>query len=747
MARAEVRSEQRFAWHGQSLLVTDIRGDCGDQDALTGYYFRETRFLRGIRLVVNGRPPWLCETAGASPTDLAFTYVHPEMTSFGGGGSGASGDDVGAGADNIPHRALEIRSRCDVGIAGLRIRVDVVNHCTMPVRFTIGWELSADFADIQEALEGKRQQTGQVHTVAADSKLSFSYRHPELPYETHVAAVGECDAGETTWEYSDHGVRTSLALAPQRGARLLLTVAPYDYASPISPRDEEEREAAWSAWNERLTRIDTPGNTVAEAIVRANVRDLASYPLLQGKRDEWLAMQAGVPLYPALFGRDAFTAGWQAAMIDRGEFLDAGLTRLGRLQSSRTDDWRDAQPGRIPYQVRQGPLARLDINPYSAYYADYASPLMFIVSLAQLYAWSGDKALLVKHWDVARRVLDWARDYGDMDGDGYLEYLTRSPKGTKNQGWKDSGNAILYDDGSTVEPPIGTCELQGYWFATQQIFSVLCRIMNRDDDARAYWASASELKTRFNHDWWLEDDSFFALAMDPEKRLVRALSSNVGQCIATGIIDDEHLPRTVDRLFQPDMYSGWMVRTLSSDHVAYNPLEYHLGSIWAVENATIVFGLRRFGFDERALQLTRSMFELAQLYPDFRIPECVGGFARRQRATPGAYPRSNTAQLWNASAFVLLVQTMLGLQPVAPLDLLVFDPALPAWLPEIVLRDLRVGGATATIRFWRDEHGDTHGEVLDKTGTLHLIKQPPPESLRANATDRFTALLDRIVHH
>jgi len=235
--------------------------------------------------------------------------------------------------------------------------------------------------------------------------------------------------------------------------------------------------------------------------------------------------------------------------------------------------------------------------------------------------------------------------------------------------------------------------------------------------------------------------------MDPEKRLVRALSSNVGQCIATGIIDDEHLPRTVDRLFQPDMYSGWMVRTLSSDHVAYNPLEYHLGSIWAVENATIVFGLRRFGFDERALQLTRSMFELAQLYPDFRIPECVGGFARRQRATPGAYPRSNTAQLWNASAFVLLVQTMLGLQPVAPLDLLVFDPALPAWLPEIVLRDLRVGGATATIRFWRDEHGDTHGEVLDKTGTLHLIKQPPPESLRANATDRFTALLDRIVHH
>jgi glycogen debranching enzyme len=747
MALAQVRPEQRYAWRGQSLLVTNERGDCGPDDTLAGFYFREARHLRDLRLLVNQRPPWRCEEAAASPTALEFSYVYPEMTSFGGGGSGASGDEVGRDDDGIPHRALDIRVRYDVGVAGLRARVDVINHCTSPVQFAIGWELSADFADIQEAVENKRQQTADVRTRTDDASVIFSYLHPKLPYETHISALGETVNGALHWQVAERYLGTSVSLAPQQGARLLLAIAPRDYISPLTARDAHEREALWSTWNDRLLRIDTPGNTLAEAILRANVRDLASYTLLQGERDEWLVMQAGVPLYPALFGRDALTAGWQAAMIDRAESMEAALTRLGRLQSSHIDDWRDAQPGRIPYQVRQGPLARLNINPYSAYYADFASPMMFIISLAQLYAWSGDKALLAKHWDVARRILDWAREYGDMDGDGYLEYLTRSPKGTKNQGWKDSGNAILYDDGSAVPPPIGTCELQGYWFAAQQMFSVLCRVMDRDEDARAYWSSAAELKTRFNRDWWLEDDSFFALAMDPDKRLVRALSSNVGQCIATGIIDDEHLPRTVERLFQPDMYSGWMVRTLSSDHAAYNPLEYHLGSIWAVENATIVFGLRRFGFDERALQLTRSMFELAQLYPDFRIPECVGGFARRERASPGAYPRSNTAQLWNASAFVMLVQTMLGLQPVAPLDLLVFDPALPTWLPEIVLRDLRIAGATATIRFWRDEHGDTHGEVLDKTGTLHLIKQPPPESLRANATDRFTALLDRVVHH
>jgi len=171
-----------------------------------------------------------------------------------------------------------------------------------------------------------------------------------------------------------------------------------------------------------------------------------------------------MPLYPAFFGRDAVTAGWQAGMIDRGQSLSAALVRLGRMQSNRFDEWRDEEPGRVPYQMRTGPLAVLNKNPYSAYYADFASPLMFVISLANLYAWVGDAQVIRRHWDTARRILDWARHYGDRDGDGYLEYLTRSKDGTKNQGWKDSGDAIIYDDGSPVPSPIATCELQGYWY-------------------------------------------------------------------------------------------------------------------------------------------------------------------------------------------------------------------------------------------------------------------------------------------
>jgi glycogen debranching enzyme len=286
----------------------------------------------------------------------------------------------------------------------------------------------------------------------------------------------------------------------------------------------------------------------------------------------------------------------------------------------------------------------------------------------------------------------------------------------------------------------------GIWFAAQQLMSVMSWALGAREDAKAHWRSAMDLKARFNRDWWMQDEGSIALALDPDKRPVRAVTSNAGHCVACGIVDDDHLPPAVGRLFAPDMFSGWGIRTLSSAHAAYDPLSYHRGTVWAVEQATIAFGLRRFGFDARALELARALFDLAQLYPEYRVPECVGGFSRGERGTPGAYPRANTPQLWNASSFPLLIHTLAGLQPVAPLELLVIAPALPAWLPEIVLHDLRLAGATATLRFWREPDGTSHGEIVRKRGTLRLVEQPPPESLTAGVGDRLSALFDSLIH-
>jgi glycogen debranching enzyme len=430
-------------------------------------------------------------------------------------------------------------------------------------------------------------------------------------------------------------------------------------------------------------------------------------------------------------------------MLDRGAMLDAALARLGRLQSDRVFAWRDEEPGRIPYQVRSGPLARLGKNPYSAYYADFASPLMYVIALGNLWAWSGDRELVRRHLDTARRVLEWARTYGDRDGDGYLEYLTQSTQGTKNQGWKDSGDAIVYEDGRPVPAPIATCEIQGYWYAAQQLMALLCWVSGERREARAHWRSARALKKRFNRDFWDPREEFFGLALDPDKRLVRVVTSNVGHCLATGIVARQHQRAVAARLLASDMFSGWGIRTLSTAHPAYNPLSYHLGSVWAVENATICFGLRRHGFDDEALRLAAALFGLAELYGGHRIPETVGGYSLDEHPTPGAYPRSNTPQTWNASALPLVVQSLLGLLPYASLHTLVADPVLPEWLPAVELHGLRVGTTRASLRFRRDERGRGHVEVLDKDGPLHILRQPPPESAQAGIGRRLRSLVGR----
>jgi glycogen debranching enzyme len=375
-----IRPEQRYAWRGPSL-ITDIQGECGG-GPLSGYYFREARHLGTLRLEINGGRPWLCESGSPGPDRLDFVLVYPERTTFGGGGSGQSGDEIERDEHGIPFRSFDLRLSLQVGAAGLTVSLLLTNRALEALEIDVAWVLGADFADIQEAHGGERQQEAEVHCEPEGSVLRFRYAHPGLPLATRITA-----AGPGGWKAGAGRLAAHLRLEPQEAAECTLTVEPVDPEAPLAPEEARHREERLRAWIDGLVQVQIPGNAVAERIVRRNVRDLASFPLLEGGEDEWLAPQAGMPLYPALFGRDALTVGWQAAFLDQGAGLQASLARLARLQSGRFDPWRDEEPGRLPYQVRGGPLARLGLNPFAAYYADHATPLMFVISLAHLFAW------------------------------------------------------------------------------------------------------------------------------------------------------------------------------------------------------------------------------------------------------------------------------------------------------------------------------------------------------------------------
>jgi glycogen debranching enzyme len=400
-------------------------GEVDGATPLSGFYFREARFLSALRVEIDGERPWLCEAAAIAPDLLQFVYTYPEVAVYEGGASGQAGDAEPRNRRGIPQRGLDLTLTYRVHVDHLTAKAIIGNRTREPLTFDLGWALAADFADILEAQSGQREQQAGVDVDASGGTIAFTYDHRQLPYKTTVALGGGA------WRTVPGGASLTVTLQPGETTEVGLVVAAQG-APGGDIEDARDREARLDAWRDALTRVRAPRSAVIDRIINDNVRDFASFPLLEGERDEWLALQAGGPLYPALVGRDAITAGWQAGCLDGGQCLDAALTTLGGRQSDRIDEWHDEEPGRIPYQIRRGSVALLDLNPYSGYYADFASPLMYVIALANLYAWSGDERRLTRHWETAQRILEWAREYGDRDRDGYLEYQTRSKKGTNN---------------------------------------------------------------------------------------------------------------------------------------------------------------------------------------------------------------------------------------------------------------------------------------------------------------------------
>jgi glycogen debranching enzyme len=414
----------------------------------------------------------------------------------------------------------------------------------------------------------------------------------------------------------------------------------------------------------------------------AHLTDLAALRFRPGDDLAWSPPAAGLPWFMALFGRDSLIAGYQALPF-HPELAGSALRALAALQAGERDDFADAEPGKLPHEVRRGELAATGEWP-SPYYGSHDVTPLFLIVLDEYERWTGDTELVRELEPAARAALAWIETGGDPDGDGYLEYRTRSPVGLRNQCWKDSWNSIRFADGRLATPPIATCEIQGYAYAARRALARLARQV-LDDPALAdrLEGEATDLRRRFNADFWNERRGHFALALDGGKRQVDAMTSNAGQLLWTGVVDDEHAEGLVKRLLAADMDSGCGIRTMSATDAAYNPIEYHNGTVWPHDTALIAEGVRRYGHPEQASRLAFGLLEAAAAFA-YRLPEVFAGYDRAGTGMPVEYPTACRPQAWAAGTPLLALRTLLGLEAAGGRPRT--DPCLPDGLAELAIQ-------------------------------------------------------------
>jgi glycogen debranching enzyme len=447
-------------------------------------------------------------------------------------------------------------------------------------------------------------------------------------------------------------------------------------------------------------------------LYRQALEDMAALRLpIVGTDHKIFLPAAGLPWFVAPFGRDSLLVSLQNLLI-YPDFARGSLDILGSLQAKAEDDYRDAEPGKILHEIRYGELAHLKLIPHTPYYGTADATPLYLITLHATWRATGDKMLLERHLATAEDCLSWIDRYGDRDGDGFQEYQTKSPVGYENMGWKDSGDSVVYPDGSLVKGPKALCELQGYVYSAWQRMAEIFDELGKPGRAEELRIKAEALFKRFNDAFWDEDLGFYAFALDGEKKKVLTVASNPGHCLWSGIVPPERAAKVVKRLMAPDMWSGWGIRTLSALHPSFNPYNYQTGSVWPHDNAIIALGFKRYGFGAEAARIARDISDAGSHFLSNQLPELYTTIERDEDSFPVQYLGANVPQAWAAGSVFALMHAILGTVPDAPRGKLYVDPLLPAWLPDLTLLDLHVGRDRFDIRFWRD--GDeTQFEVLN----------------------------------
>jgi glycogen debranching enzyme len=675
--------------HGYGVLITEQDGQI-PWPTDKGFYHSDTRIISSWYIFADGVPFDLLNSGNIAYYATRIFLINRAIQTEAG---------------NIPPGTVELSISRSIG-GGIHEDLDLVNRGLGRVKFNLEIALRSDFADLFEVKSGAIVRRGRITTGWSDrtQRVSTSYCNDGFIREliSRIKNAGsravyangrisfnvELEAGET-WHaciLHDVGDGETVDRAPK---------------GCIFEAGVEGRRRRLGAWQAAALKVQT-SNEEFYRFYRQSLEDMAALRLpIEGTGHLEFVPAGGVPWFVALFGRDSLIVSLQNAMVYPA-FACGALDVLERYQATERDDWRDAEPGKIMHELRRGELAHFKLIPHTPYYGTADATILYLIVLHNAWRCTGDGEILDRHMAAAEKCLAWIDDYGDRDGDGFQEYQTRSKDGYENQGWKDSGEALVDVEGNLVHGPKALVELQGYvydaWLRMAQVFDAL----GKPARARGLRTKAKRLFERFNDAFWDEEAGFYAFCLDGEKRKIMSIASNPGHCLWSGIVPPDRARKVVERLMAPDMWSGWGIRTLSADHPAYNPHSYQNGSVWPHDNGLIAAGFRRYGFADEACQIARDISGAAGYFMTHQMPELYSGLQRDPTNFPVQYLGANVPQAWAAGSCFSMLQMILGFAPDAPAGKLYLDPALPHWLPDLQIFDLRVGEAVFDITFHLD---------------------------------------------
>jgi glycogen debranching enzyme len=659
---------------GNTFVVSDARGDIeASATDPTGLFSFDTRFLSQWVLTVNGQRLTALSTDDVQYFQARFFLV------------------PGSGTVYIDSNLSVIRLR-EVG-DGFHEDLRVLNHQGDPVDLVIRIEASSDFADLFEVKDALPKK-GSYRAEAARGGLLLGYQRETFRRETFISSTTPAAIDEKGLEFRvtvpGHGEwRTELHVVTSIGIVNAADATQVDSAEvgrirrPRPVRRDMAR--GLEKWLQRAPRLECDWQPL-ESIYRRCLTDLAALRFSTLTMPNRALPAAGLPWFMTIFGRDSIFTSLQALPFN-SELAATTLLALAERQGTRLDDFRDEDPGRILHEMRYGELTAFEERPHSPYYGSADATPLYLVLLDEYERWTGDTKL-VRHLErAARAALAWIDTYADLQGNGYVSYQRRNEQtGLENQCWKDSWESICYRNGDLPGFPRATCELQGYAYDAKIRGARLARQVWRDPEfADRLERQAADIKRRFNRDFWIEDGEYFAVALEGDGRKVDALTSNIGHLLWSGIVDKAKARAVVRHLLGPRLFSGWGVRTLAEGEARYNPVGYHVGTVWPFDNSFIAWGLRRYGFAEEAACVVAGILQAAEVFAG-RLPEAFGGYPRELTRYPVRYPTACSPQAWSTGAPLLLLRVALGLEPQG--EHLIVDPALPAWIGHLELLDL-----------------------------------------------------------